>query len=363
MMPDRFHTCMKRRFARRLSGLSTVLILLVALPASALDRGKQVQLTRKADADQMLATVENAVWAGDGLASDKQVYVVYNTQCPYSQRLYKETRGLTGKLQFRWIPATGNGAEGVTSLRSGDAVADAFAGRRPDPGDAARGRRAVDYNAAVQVSIDFQLRGYDTSTSFAYPTLVYRTAKGVKVVAGNPANLAALPSEVASVPAKATFTPAAIQWTAAPLAVSRSRNLAKWYHDRPGPVVLRAAPSEMSAPMDTLNKDSLLPVSGIVAKDGWIQLTPWKGSNVKVYAHDPLMARMALLEYTVRPQGGVLEAKAAMQVRTFPAPDAPILDSLRPGERFNRSGVVQSAAGAWDEIVMYVDGTKGYVKR
>ena len=357
MMPDRFHNG-----AMRLSVLSAVL-LMVALQASALDRGKQVLLTRKGDADQMLATVENAAWASDGQAADKQVYVVYNTQCPYSQRLFKETRGLTGKLQFRWIPAMGNGAEGVASLRSGDAVADAFAGRRPDPGDAARGRRAVDYNAAVQVSIDYQLRGYDKSKSFAYPTLVYRTAKGVKVVAGSPANLAALPTEVASVPAKAAFTPAAVQLTAAPFVVSRSRNLAKWYHDRPEPMVLRAAPSEMSAPVDSLDKDRLLPVSGIVAKDGWIQLAPWKGSNVRAYAHDPLMARMALLDYAVRPQGGVLEAKAAMQVRAFPAPDAPILDSLRPGERFNRSGVVQSEGGTWDEIVMYADGTKGYVMR
>lgn len=345
---------------------AVMITLLACLPvtsAIAMDRGKQVTIAKKNDADQMLSAVENAVWAADGQAADKQVYVVYNTECPWSQKLYKDTRGMGGKVQFRWIPATGAGSQGVAALRDAAAVGDAFAGRRPNPGDAARAQRAVDYNAEVQASIDYQLRGYDKSRTFAYPTLVYRTAKGVKVVAGNPANLAAMSSEVASVPAKAAYIPAALAITARPVQVSRSRNLAKWYHDNPSPMVMRAAPSEMAAPVDSLNKDLLLPVGGIVADGGWIQVALSRDGRRKVYVHDPLMARMALLDYRVQPQGGIYTAATAVQVRTFPDAESPVLDSLKPGERFNRSGTVQASGHTWDEIVMYADGTKGYVMR
>ena len=129
---------------------AVMITLLACLPvtsAIAMDRGKQVTIAKKNDADQMLSAVENAVWAADGQAADKQVYVVYNTECPWSQKLYKDTRGMGGKVQFRWIPATGAGAQGVAALRDAAAVGDAFAGRSPNPGDAARAQRAVDYNA------------------------------------------------------------------------------------------------------------------------------------------------------------------------------------------------------------------------
>ena len=83
----------------------------------------------------------------------------------------------------------------------------------------------------------------------------------------------------------------------------------------------------------------------------------------KAYVHDPLMARMAMLDYRVKPQGGQWQAPATVQVREFPDMDAHVLETMPPGVRYRRSGVVEHAGRVWDQIVLYADGAVGYVQR
>lgn len=355
----------KRIGAPCMAALATVVLcaLQIAVPAGAVDRGRQVSITRADDVAGIMDAVENAAWAADGQAAQKQVYVVYNTDCAFSQRFFQETRGLVGKVQFRWIPVYGAEAPDVVNLRTGSSVADAFANRRSPAGDAATARRRLDYNLGVQNSLNYQLRGYDNSRTFAYPTLVYRTANGVKVVAGSPKNLGALPGEVLSQPGKAGLAPAALAITAQPMRVVKSRNLPKWFHSQSTPAVFRAAPSPLAPPVDTLDKDMLVPVSGIVPDAGWIEIAQYGANGPRAYVHDPVMARMALLEFRVKPQGGNWQAERSMQVLSFPDAEAPVLETLAAGERYRRSGVIELGGRAWDEIVLYADGTKAYAPR
>lgn len=338
------------------------LLMLLPLHGLAVDRGRQVIVTRPDDAAQLMDAVENAVWAADGKPASKAVYVVYSTDCAWSKRLFDETRALAGQVQLRWIPVAGNTAASVVAARDSAGVGNAFAGRGTRAVDAAA-ERGVVYNQGVMDSITYQLRPYDRSKTFAFPTLVYRNGKSVKVVAGNPRNLASLAAEVSSEPRAASLMPAGIALSAQPLTLLRSRNLPKWAHLNDTPMIFRAAPSPRAPAIDDLAKDFLVPVSGIVGTTGWIEVAPWGLDKRKAYVHDPLMARMALLDYRVRPQGGQWQAPSTVPVREFPATDAHVLETLKAGERYRRSGVVEHDGRVWDQIVLYADGAVGYVQR
>ena len=173
------------RLARCLMALSLLLVL--PQPGLAVDRGRQVVVTKPDDAARLMDAVENAVWAADGTPASKAVYVVYSTDCAWSKRLFDDTRALAGNVQLRWIPVAGSTAASVVAGRDAASVANAFAGRAARAGDASA-QRALVYNHGVMDSITYQLRPYDRSKTFAFPTLVYRSGKSVKVVAGNPRN-------------------------------------------------------------------------------------------------------------------------------------------------------------------------------
>lgn len=335
---------------------------LLPLRSDAVDRGKQVVVSPSEPAARLLDTVENAIWAADGQAADKPVYVLYSTECAWSKRLYDDTRGLAGKVQLRWIPVAGGTAGGVVAARDAASIAGAFGGRGPRGVDVAAAQRGLAYNQGVMDSINYQMRPYDRSSTFAFPTLVYRTSKGVKLVAGNPRNLAALPGEVLPQPATMP-TPSGVALSSHPLSLVNSRNLPKWSHRQARPVVFHAAPSRQAPPIDDLDKDLLVPVSGIVGTTGWIEVAPWGPGKRKAYVHDPVMARMATLEFRVRPQGGQWQARDTVQVREFPDAEAPVLETLGPGERYQRRGVVERGGDVWEQIVLYADGTPGYVRR
>ncbi|MGB3393704.1 MAG: hypothetical protein WA956_02550 [Stenotrophomonas sp.] len=347
---------------RLLSGL-LLGVLLMPMSAWALDRGKQVTLSQKDAAERMMATLEDAVWAADGQAADKQVYVVYNTDCAWSKRFYEESRALAGKLQLRWIAATGNAAPDVVTSRNAGAVGRSFAGAGARVEDMARARRAIAYNHGVQVSIDHQLRGQDNSRTFAYPTLVYRTARGTKVVAGNPANLAALAGEVLAQPAKAGHVPAGIALTAQPVRVVSSRNLPKWNNDGASAAVIHALPSLQSPPIHKLEPNYLLPVRGVVEGSEWLELDVWGDGTPGGYVHDPLMARLAQLDFRVKPVADIYQSAGQNPARSFPDAQAPVLEMLKPGERVRRVGVVELGGRTWDKVVLYADGSGGYVLR
>ena len=352
-----------RRTTRRVRCLwAMTLLTMLPLHGVAVDRGRQVVVTKPDDAAGLMDAVENATWAADGKPASKAVYVVYSTDCAWSKRLFDETRALAGNVQLRWIPVAGTTAASVVAGRDSASVGNAFAGRVSRAVDA-KAQRGVAYNQGVMDSITYQLRPYDRSKTFAFPTLVYRSGKSVKVVAGNPRNLATLAAEVASEPRAASLVPAGIALTAQAPTLLRSRNLPKWAHLNDTPMIFRAVPSPQAPPIDDLAKDFLVPVSGIVGTTGWIEVAPWGLDKRKAYVHDPLMARMALLDYRVRPQGGQWQAPAVVQVREFPDSDAHVLETLKPGERYRRSGVVEHGGHVWDQIVLYADGAVGYVRR
>ena len=346
--------------ARCLMALSLLLVL--PQPGFAVDRGRQVVVTKTDDAARLMDAVENAIWAADGKPASKAVYVVYSTDCAWSKRLFDDTRALAGNVQLRWIPVAGSAAASVVAGRDSTSVAGAFNGRSSRAGDASA-QRALVYNHGVMDSITYQLRSYDRSKTFAFPTLVYRSGKSVKVVAGNPRNLAALSSEVLNEPRAASLVPGGIALSAQPPTLLRSRNLPKWAHRNSAPMIFRSAPSPQAPAIDDLGKDFLVPVSGIVGTTGWIEVAPWGLDKRKAYVHDPVMARMALLDYRVKPQGGQWQAPAAVQVREFPDMEAHVLETLPPGVRYRRSGVVEHAGRVWDQIVLYADGAVGYVQR
>jgi hypothetical protein len=54
--------------------------------AMALDRGRQLLITEQVPAQNLLSTVQNAIWASDGQPTEqaKVIYVVYNPQCAWS---------------------------------------------------------------------------------------------------------------------------------------------------------------------------------------------------------------------------------------------------------------------------------------
>jgi len=357
---QRTKTTWSKRRARRLHALA--LLMLLPLHGLAVDRGRQVVVTRPDDAARLMDAVENAAWAADGKPASKAVYVVYSTECAWSKRLFDETRALAGNVQLRWIPVAGNTAASVVAGRDSASVGDAFGGRSARAVDAAA-QRGVAYNQGVMDSISYQLRPYDRSKTFAFPTLVYRNGKSVKVVAGNPRNLASLAAEVSNEPRAASLVPAGLALAAQPPTLLRSRNLPKWAHLNDTPMIFRAAPSPQAPAIDDLAKDLLVPVSGIVGTTGWIEVAPWGLDKRKAYVHDPLMARMALLDYRVKPQGGQWQAPSTVQVREFPDTDAHVLETLKAGERYRRSGVVEQGGRVWDQIVLYADGAVGYVQR
>ena len=335
-----------KRTTRRARGLwALALSMLLPVHGLAVDRGRQVVVTRPDDAARLMDAVENAVWAADGKPASKAVYVVYSTDCAWSKRLFDETRALAGNVQLRWIPVAGNTAASVVAARDSAGVGNAFAGRGTRAVDAAA-QRGVVYNQGVMDSITYQLRPYDRSKTFAFPTLVYRSGKSVKVVAGNPRNLATLAAEVLNEPRAASLVPAGIALSAQPPTLLRSRNLPKWAHLNDTPMIFRAAPSPQAPAIDDLAKDFLVPVSGIVGTTGWIEVAPWGLDKRKAYVHDPVMARMAMLDYRVKPQGGQWQAPATVQVREFPDNEAHVLETLKTGERSSMACSALSMAGA-----------------
>lgn len=343
---------------RYLAPFAAALLLGMASTAAALERGTQLTVTTPELAERLIATVEDAIWAADGHEASKPVYVVYGTDCSWSEKLFQDARALGGKVQLRWIPAGGANAAAVVAQRDAAAVRQGFSGRMPAPADAAA-RRGADYNNGIPSSLAFQLQAHDATGRIVYPTLVYRTAGGVKVVSGNPARLASLPDEVVAQPGGAQPRPAALDWSAAPPAVSPSRNLSKW-GPAEGTAIFRMAPAEGAAPVFDLAAGRVMDVTGIVAEGGWIQT---RIGPAAVYARDPLAARMALLDFQVSPASGFVEVRRPGGIQEFPHRDARVVATASTDKRYRRTGTVEFDGRVWDRIALFTDGTPGYLAR
>ena len=327
----------------------------VALPAMALERGTQLTVTDATLGKELVSAVENAAWATDGSNARKPVYVIYGTDCPISKDLYERSRG-SNKVQLRWIAASGANAAYVSDRRDAASVGKSFGGGG-SVSDAAKAQRLADYNDMIPSSLSYLLRELDASEKFAYPTLVYRTPRGVKVVSGTPDNLAALASEVLDQPGKATTTPVALSLTAAPVKASPSRNLKSWGPDE-GTAVFRMAPSHQAAPVFDLDSEHTMAVTGIVAEGGWLQTTV---GGRKAYTHAPLAARMALLDYQAKPASGQMKIRQPVAVHEFPHQESRVLKQAKAGDSYRRTGTVELDGLTWNQVAYYKDGTPGFI--
>jgi len=82
------------------------LALIAASPAAAaLGRSDQILITDPLQAQRLMTAVENALWVADGDDAANPVYVIYSTQCGFSQQLFERTRNPGLKVQLRWIAA------------------------------------------------------------------------------------------------------------------------------------------------------------------------------------------------------------------------------------------------------------------
>lgn len=338
-------------------------LALASLTVNALDRGRQVMITDPAQAETLMATVENALWAADGTRADKPVYVIYSTQCGWSKKLFEDTRRLGEHVQLRWIAAAALGADQVVTKRDGATVAAAFAGAAGAPEDPGFGARGVAYNHATMTSTHSQLRPFGGGDSFPFPTLIYRTEQGVRVIAGNPADLSQLQREPVSQPDKADLRPAALDLVREPVNTVRRPGLNAFTNRGDAWLDLRALPDERAPVLDRLDPGYEIPASGVVADSPWVEVEPWGTQGPKAYVHAPLEAKLALLEFPVRPASGHVVATRPLEIRSHPVAEAPLLDTLPEGYQVRKTGEVQLDGGIWDQVQPFTDDTKGYILR
>lgn len=338
-------------------------LLCFAMSVTAMDRGRQVLITNPAHQQELMSLVENAIWASDGSAADKQVYVIYSTQCGWSKKLFNDTRELGDKLQLRWIPAAAAGADQVVSVRDGTTVAAAFDGSQGTPADPQAGQRGVNYNYAVMNSTSRLLKEYGGGSSFSFPTLIYRTDKGVQVISGNPADLKPLAEQVVSQPDKAVLMPAGLALTANAVSTKPASKFKQYTNNEEQAVKVYALPDTAAPVLDLLPSGYQLPVSGIVSEQPWAEVLPWGNRGPKAYIYAPLEIKLAALEYQVKRASGNITASRDLQVRSHPDVQAPVLTVLEKGYQLTKSGEVELNGKTWDEVVVFTDGTKGYISR
>lgn len=159
--------------------------LLASLAALALPSGFGEAAAPAAD---LIDLLYNLTWIPDGGPWEKHAYVVYAPWCPYCKRLYALSRPLAGRMQLRWIPAGSrtaqwrryNAALGLS--RDPRQLAAVFtAGRVTETGS--KHFPSVDLNEGVIAAHSAEISELAGRT-WGFPTVVYRSAAGVKGFTG-----------------------------------------------------------------------------------------------------------------------------------------------------------------------------------
>ncbi len=315
------------------------------------------------EADLLMETVEHAVWAADGEGADRSIYVVYSTDCVWSQRLHEASRALTESFQLRWIPARGPHAEHVVSERNGTAVTNAFAGRSGAV-DGAVGRAAVHYNYRVVMSLLQQLSEQQPGYRVSYPTVIYRTDAGVQVIDGFPSNIEELARRVARQPEQADLEPAGLRIVGTRYQRLRSLHLDHYPNETSEPRLLRAFPDHQAPWVMSLDPEYSVRVSAVIDGGEWLELTPFGPNDPPAFVHDPFYARLATLQYQVRPARGTYNAgREPEQALRLPVLGAPVIADVPAGFRIPKTGEVHIDGQVWDQVQVFADGTRGYIPR
>jgi hypothetical protein len=323
-----------------------------------------VLVTDPVRGERLMTAVENALWVPDGTAADRPVYVIYSTQCGFSRQLFERTRAANPGLQLRWIAAAALGADQVVSVRDTATMAAAFAGAAGRPADPGFGARGVAYNYAVMNGANHHLRQFGRGQSFQFPTLIYRTAAGVRIVIGMPDDLSGIAREILAQPERTSLQPAGLDLVREPVKTERVARLSHFSNDGSTPIAVHAWPSDLAPMLDELASGYRIPASGVVPGTGWIEVQPWGPSGVKAYVHAPLEVRLLQLEFQVkRATGHVAASRGALQVHSHPDLEAPVIDTVEQGYQVRKSGEVTLNGRTWDEVMPFASDTRGYVLR
>lgn len=329
----------------------------------ALDRGRQLLINDTEHARSLLTVLENAVWAQDGKGNGKIAYVVYSTECSWSRKLFQDSRGLQGEIELRWIPVAARGADYVAEQRNTEAIALTFQGQTGPLNAADIARRAVTYNYGVLQSSNYHFKPYANDRTFSYPTIMYQTADGLKVISGNPADLNAMVAEIKSTPDKLALQPAGVDIVKQELRIEPQPGLKNYQNAGQTAIKVFGAPSAQAPVIDDLEPGYSIEATGLVAGTDWIEMLPYGPRGPRAYIEDKLVAKLSRLDFSVNPAGGNVVANKTLKILSHPDPDAPVLDTLEPGYQLNRVGTVALQGSNWDVVVVYNDGTRGYIAR
>jgi hypothetical protein len=176
----------------------------------------QVPSSRDAVAAELMAALDNSVWIQDGKPSDRQIYVIAGPCCGYSQRLYQETRQLTGSVQFRWVMMAAGGpnctnyvADSALPDTSGALVRMYETLKPARPAPLALRDNAVRWNDTVQsIAIKLLDLSYPgNGNRIDYPTVVWQGKEGIHI-ARRPAGMGPILASVVARPEATAVIPA-----------------------------------------------------------------------------------------------------------------------------------------------------------
>ena len=347
---------------RLFAGALLAALILLPLPSHG-DGSGHLLIPPGSAAETLLETVEHAVWARDGEGSDRPIYVVYSTDCSWSRRLHEDTRNLTNDFELRWVPTRGPHADHVVSERNGAAVSNAFA-RRGGNVDAALGRAAVNYNFSVMRSLHRQLDAQQPGYRISYPTLIYRTADGVQVIDGFPSNIRELAQRVSRQPDRADLQPAGLRIVGTRYQRLRSLHLSDYPNLTTEPHLIRAFPDPLAPVVSTLDPQYSVPVSAVIAGGEWLEVQSFGPNQPPGYVHAPFHARLATMQFDVRPaRGTFVQGRQPGEALTLPVDGAPMVAEVPAGMRLPKTGEVQIDGRIWDQVQVFTDGTRGYIPR
>ena len=356
IVPPRL-ACFFRRITRLIAvtgALAVAIAMASVLTAWSQIRGTEQLVTDPEQVKMILTALDDAVWFADGSAGDKHVYVIYSTACGISKKFFTDTRALLNRPQLRWLTLDdeGHGAGMVVTRRTVESLRAAFAGKYDAQTDATTASHAMSINQALRLVLP----------NAVYPTLIYKTTKGLRITYGAPPNLGMFTSAVQSRPDRATYQPASLGWLSKP-AVIKTSNHMREYRNSAAAIPMRIAPYPDAPVLRELANGGGVYVDA-VANDEWIRVSLGKTAERTLYGyiHAPLQIKLANLEFTVRPMSGVVSTDVdTLEIRSHPTMDAPVIDRRGPGLHINKTGEVIFDGRNWVEVRVYTDGTKGYI--
>lgn len=354
---DRFPYRIVRRIAVT-SILTVALVVTFALTAWPQSRGTERVLTDPAQVKRIFAALDDGLWVPDGPAADTHVYVIYSTACGFSKKLFTDTRALENRPQFRWVTlgGEGHGAEGVVTNRTVESVADAFDGRHAAPRDAREATHAMNINQSLASVLP-------QPANLVYPMLIYKTAQGLRITYGAPANLRMLASAVQSRPDRASHQPASLGWLSKPPKIMPPNRLRQYSNSSTQPIPMRIAPYFDAPVLNEIPPGYVYQVNA-VANGEWVRVVAmtFAKSEAYGYIHDPVLIKLANLEFSVTPASGLVRTGShSMEIRSHPTMDSPVIEKLGPGFKIRKSGEVVFEGHNWTEVIVYNDGSKGYI--